>query len=232
MNPSNVDMLELAAETLATLPDEVVFLGGATVELWATDTGVPEFRPTEDVDAIVEISTLAAYYRFEDRLRGAGFVNVEEAGIICRFRHRESDFLLDVMPTEASILGFENRWQKRAFPNAEQVTLPSGRSIRAIPPTYLMATKLEAFRSRGKGDLLASKDFEDVIVLIDSREELVAEVTSAGDELRKFVSDQLAELLEMALFDSAAEGALRGGAETLERYEQVVRPRIEAIAGA
>jgi hypothetical protein len=232
MNPSNVEMLESAAATLAALPDEVVFVGGATVELWATDLGIPEFRPTEDVDAIVEISTLAAYYRFEDRLRAAGFVNMEEEGVICRFRHRESGFLLDVMPTEASILGFENHWQKKAFPRAVEVALPSGRSIRAIPPTYLMATKLEAFRSRGKGDLLASKDFEDVIVLIDSRTELVEEMASADEELRKFVSDRLAELLEIELFESAAEGALRGGPETLERYEEVVRPRIEAIVGA
>ena len=54
------------------------------------------------------------------------------------------------MPTEASILGFENRWQKEAFPHAAEVTLPSGRSIRAVPPPYLLATKWEAFRSRGK----------------------------------------------------------------------------------
>jgi UDP-glucose 4-epimerase len=38
------------------------------------------------------------------------------------------------------------------------------------PPAYLLATKLEAFRSRGKDDLYGSRDFEDIIALIDGRE--------------------------------------------------------------
>lgn len=229
MNSANVEMLELAAAALADLPDEVVFVGGATIELWATDEAAPEFRPTEDVDVIVEITTRAAYYRFEDRLRDAGFLNEEDDGVICRFRQRESGLLLDAMPTEASILGFENRWQKEAFPHAVAVVLPSGRSIRAAPPTYLLATKLEAFRARGQGDLYGSRDFEDVIVLIDSRVELVGEMTTAAPALREFASMQLGELLRHEVFESAAEGALKGGPETRERFELVVRPRIEAI---
>ena len=31
---------------------------------------------------------------------------------------------------------------------------------------YLLATKLEAFRGRGQGDLFASKDLEDVVVVV------------------------------------------------------------------
>lgn len=205
MISANVEMLELAAAALADLPDEVVFVGSATVELWATDEAAPEFRPTEDVDVIVEIATRSAYYRFEDRLREAGFLN-EGDGVICRFRQRDSGLLLDAMPTEASILGFENRWQREAFPHAVAVALPSGRSIRAISPTYLLATKLEAFRARGKGDLYGSRDFEDVVALVDSREELAGEVAAAAAELRKFVSGQLGRLLRHEVFASAAEG--------------------------
>lgn len=229
MNSANVEMLELAAAALADLPDEVVFVGGATVELWATDEAAQEFRPTEDVDVIVEITTRMAYYRFEDRLRRAGFSNEEDDGVICRFRHRDSGLLLDAMPTETSILGFDSRWQNEAFPHAVAVVLPSGSPIRAVPPTYLLATKLEAFHARGKGDLYGSRDFEDVIALIDSREELVGEMATAAAELREFVSRQLGELLRHEAFEFAAEGALKGGVETRERFELVVRPRIEAI---
>jgi hypothetical protein len=35
------------------------------------------------------------------------------------------------MPTEATILDFENHWQKKSFPHAVAVELPSGRTIRA-----------------------------------------------------------------------------------------------------
>lgn len=45
MNFENVRMLELAAEHLGDLLDEVVFVGGATVELWITDEDI--FRDTE-----------------------------------------------------------------------------------------------------------------------------------------------------------------------------------------
>lgn len=44
MNLENVRMLELAAEHLSGLLAEVVFVGGATVELWITDQAAPEFR--------------------------------------------------------------------------------------------------------------------------------------------------------------------------------------------
>lgn len=167
MNSANMAMLGLAATALGELPDDFVFVGGATVELWATDDAAPEFRPTQDVDVIVEIATRTAYYRFEDRLRRVGFVNEPRGGVMCRFRHRDSGVVVDAMPTEAEILGFENRWQKEAFPRAVEVELPSGQSIRAAPPPYLLATKLEAFRSRGKHDPFWSKDFEDVIILVE-----------------------------------------------------------------
>jgi len=112
MNSANIAMLEVAAAALGDLLNEVVFVGGATVSLWITDEAAPELRPTDDVDVIVEITTRRDYYRFESRLREAGFRNHPEDGVICRFKQPESDLLLDVMPTEASILGFENRWQK------------------------------------------------------------------------------------------------------------------------
>lgn len=227
MASANIEMLELAAGALGGLVDrDVVFVGGATVALWATDEATPEFRPTDDVDVIVEVTSLKDYYRFEEQLRSLGFVNDEE--VICRFQHPLS-LVLDVMPTEAAILGFENRWQAKAFPHAGSVELPSGRTIRAVPPAFLLGTKLEAFRSRGKGDLLGSRDFEDVITLIDRREELVGEIYDAAPELRSFVATELGELLRDDVFDSAAEGALSGGPETQARYDLVVRLRIEAI---
>ncbi|HVQ59174.1 MAG TPA: nucleotidyl transferase AbiEii/AbiGii toxin family protein [Solirubrobacterales bacterium] len=229
MNRANIAMLERAAEALGELLSELVFVGGATIELWITDPGAAEFRPTDDVDVIVEIANQRDYYRFEDRLRRAGFQNHVEDGVICRFRQPQTGLVLDVMPTEASILGFENRWQKEAFPRSLPIELPSRARIQAAPPAYLLATKLEAFRSRGKGDLYGSRDFEDIISLIDGRGELVVEVSQCPEDLRGYVSEQLQELSGAEFFDSAAEGALKGGLETRERYETIVRPRIEAL---
>ena len=175
MNPANLEMLELAFEHLGDLRDEVVFVGGATVELWITDTAAPEFRRTEDVDVVVEVTTQQDYYRLEERLRGLGFEN--DNAVICRFKRPESGLVLDVMPTEEeTILGFENRWQSEAFTHAVEVTLPKGQPIRALPPPYLLATKLEAFRKRDELDFYGSRDWGDAITLVDGRAGLVDEV--------------------------------------------------------
>ena len=232
MNLENVRMLELAAEHLDSLLAEVVFVGGATVELWITDEAAPEFRPTDDIDVIAEITTTRDFHRFEKRIRELGLENDQQSGVICRFRHPDSGLVLDIMPTEASILGFENRWQGKAFPHAVEVALPSGKGIRAIPPPYLLATKLEAFKTRGRGDLYGSRDFGDVVALIDGREELTAELADASAALREYVAGQLNELSRHPVFDNGLEGALPPSPETRARVELVIRPRIASIVGS
>ena len=181
---------------------------------------------------IAEITTTRDYHRFEKRVRELGLENDRQSGVICRFKHPDSGLLLDVIPTEASILGLDNRWLGEAFPHAAEVGLPSGRSIRAIPPPYLLATKLEAFKTRGKGDLYGSRDFGDVVALIDGREELTAEMADAPAALREYVAGQLNELSRHPVFDNGLEGALPSSPETWARVELVVRPRIAMIVGA
>lgn len=228
---TNIQMLEVAVGHLEPLLDEVVFVGGATVELWITDPVAPPLRATADVDVIVEISTRRDYYRLEKRVRSLGFDNDDETRVICRFRHPETDLILDVMPTKASILGFENRWQAEAFSHAVAVELPAGKPIRAIPPPFLLATKLEAFEGRGKLDFYGSRDFEDIVRLIDGREELATEVAVAPASLRDYVSGQLKMLSGLTLFDNGLEGTLPAGPEVRERVDEVIWPRVRELIG-
>jgi Nucleotidyl transferase AbiEii toxin, Type IV TA system len=231
MNPANLLMLEMACEHLDDLLDEVVFVGGATVELWVTDPAAPEFRLTEDVDVVVEVTTRQEYYRLENRLRELGFENDQTSGVICRFKRPESDLLLDVMPTEASILGFENRWQAESFSHAVEVALPKGQRIRALPPSYLLATKLEAFDSRHRLDFYGSRDWGDVVTLIDGREELIEELRGSPEAVRTYVADRLRELSGHRNFDSGLEGALPSGPESRDRVDLVILPRIQSLIG-
>lgn len=232
MNPANLLMLELSCDLLGDLVDEVVFVGGATVELWITDQAAPEFRLTEDVDVVVEVTTRQDYYRLEERLRNHGFENDSGSGVICRFRHPDHELLLDVMPTEASILGFENRWQAEAFSHAVEVVLPKGQAIKAVPPPYLLATKLEAFQSRNRLDFYASKDWGDVVALVDGREELIDEVEGAPEPVRVYVSERLRELSEHRNFDPGVEGALPSSPESRDRVDLVLMPRIRTLIGS
>jgi hypothetical protein len=232
MNLENLRMLEESIERLDPLLDELVFVGGATVELWISDEAAPEFRPTTDVDVIVEVTTRSEYYRFEEKIRSVGFQNDDASRVICRFKHPESELVLDVMPTEASILGFENRWQKEAFVHAVDTALPSGRRIRTIPPAFLLGTKLEAFGTRGRSDFLGSRDFSDVVTLIDGREEVVEDVAAAPEELQVFIGEQLLQLALHRDFDRGLEGALPSSPESRGRVDRVIWPRVRRLMTA
>jgi hypothetical protein len=226
----NIELLELAESALGELVDQVVFVGGATVGLWITDPAAPPVRPTDDVDVVVEVTTRTAFYDFEARLREAGFGEDQESGVICRWRHRESGLILDAMPSRADILGFQNEWQSATIPHAVPCELTSGATIKAAPPVYMLAMKLEAFKGRGKGDFLASRDFGDIVTLIDGRSELLEEVAGAGADVRVYIAEEMRRLLtEPRLMDGLA-GAMRGDPASQERVDVVVLPAFKALA--
>jgi hypothetical protein len=187
-------------------------------------------RPTKDVDVVVEVVTRTDFYAFEARLRGKGFSEDQEDGVICRWRHGASELILDAMPARADLLGFENRWQAAALPHAIQRELPSGRLIRAASPPYLLATKLEAFKSRGNANLLGSRDFSDVIALIDGRPELVDEVLAAEAEVRDYVAEELRSLLAAPRIGDGLAGAVRPDAASQARVDENIMPAINRLS--
>ena len=73
------------------------------------------------------------------------------------------------MPTDASVLGFTNPWYDEAIATAQVVELAGGLRIRLIAAPAFVATKLEAFGTRGRGDLMGSHDLEDIINVLDGR---------------------------------------------------------------
>jgi hypothetical protein len=227
----SVTLLELAARHLGPLASEVVFVGGATVELWISDEAAPDVRPTIDVDVIVDVATRGALARFEERLRAIGFREDQASGVICRWLRPGSELVLDVMPTDPSVFGFASVWQRNAVPHAVAVTLPSGAEIAVVSPPYLLATKLEAFASRGRSDFLGSRDFADVVALVDGRPELVAEVLESSPGLRHYLADQLTLHRDHPRFTTGVAGGLPGDVASQRRVAAVVLPRIDKIIG-
>jgi hypothetical protein len=224
------DLLERGAAALGDLVGEVAFVGGATIVLWITDPGAPAPRPTKDVDVVIEVTTPNAFHDFQTRLRRRVFPEDIDSGVVCRWRYDE-DLILDAMPAAGELLGFENPWQLAAMPHAARQTLSSGAEIRAITPPYLVATKLAAFAGRGRGDHLGSRDLEDIILLVDGREEVVAELSEADSAVREFVVTEVAVLLNQPRFIDAIFGFLRADMASQARAETVVLPRLRAIAG-
>ena len=77
----NILRLKVVAEVLSSLNVLFVFVGGATVSLYASDPNLAtEVRPTDDVDVVVELATYSGFVQLEERLREVGFVNDLESG--------------------------------------------------------------------------------------------------------------------------------------------------------
>ena len=57
-------------------------------------------------------------------------------------------------------------------------------AIRIVTGPFFIATKLEGFKGRGKGDFLGSHDLEDMISVVDGRATLVKEVRAGAAEFR------------------------------------------------
>jgi hypothetical protein len=220
-------LLELAAACIGGLAEEVVFLGGATIGLRVSDPAAPAVRATEDVDVVLA-ATYIELDAFASRLRGRGFR--EDREVICRYRH-PCGLVLDVMPVDSRVVGFGNRWYADAVAQAQTVTLPSGATIRAVRPPWLLATKLEAYRGRGGEDPIASPDFEDVVRLIDGPGELSAEIAAAPEPLRRYIAGELAGLAARPDFTEELAAALPPDAGTQSRIG-LVAERWEAIVAA
>lgn len=158
----NLEILLTAVERLGSLADELVFLGGCATGLLLTDPAAPQVRVTRDVDVIAEVTSLVDYHHLSERLRQRGFVEDQsERAPVCRWI--SGNLILDVMPTNPEILGFGNRWFEPALKSAATIELPSGKCIRMVSTPFFLATKLEAFDGRGRGDFVLSSDVESCI---------------------------------------------------------------------
>jgi nucleotidyltransferase AbiEii toxin of type IV toxin-antitoxin system len=221
--------LEAAAVVLGPVLDEVVFIGGATIHLWLTEPGAPPARATVDVDVICEVATRTEYYRLGSRLRERGLREAIDEPVLCRWRSTDPQLVLDVMPTDPDILGFSNAWYEEAISTATSVTLDSGAEIRAATPAPLVATKLCAWKGRGKGDLLRSLDLHDVLTLLDGRPELVDEIEAAQSDLRGYVRDELARLLTEPYIDYALDSATAGYGQLGAERARLLRRRLDRL---
>ncbi|MBX2842894.1 MAG: hypothetical protein KTR26_14080, partial [Flammeovirgaceae bacterium] len=152
MNKTNLETLQIAAEGLGELREEVVFVGGAVAELYAKNPKISDIRITMDVDCIIEISSLVGYYKLEEILRSKSFRNDQSEGApICRWLYK--DIKVDVMPTDEKILGFSNKWYKEGIASKVERKLPNGLTIYIFPVAYFLASKFEAHKNRGGKDL-------------------------------------------------------------------------------
>jgi len=229
MRDPNRQQLEAAARVLRPLLDDLVFLGGCTTGFLLSDPASAGLRPTKDVDTITEVASYAEYATLTERLRALGLTeDTSEGAPLCRWRHGQ--LIIDVMPTNEAVLGFSNRWWVPALGSAVWVSL-ADLQLRVVTPVYFLATKLEAFRARGAGDVRGSHDLEDIMTVIDGRAEIVGEVQSAPPDVRTFIADEFQQLMANRSLVDALRGFLMPDDANQARLPMLVE-RLTALAAS
>ena len=222
MNPGdpNVARVEIVAAALGDLCEQLVFVGGCAASLLIDTPSAPPIRVTYDVDVIAEVAALSGYYALEKRFAECGFArDMSEGAPICRWRVRDVE--VDLMPTDERILGFSNRWYPAAVASASSIALPSGRRIRLISAPAFLATKFEAFDTRGKSDVLISHDLEDIVNVVEGRAVIVEEIAAAESALRACLAMKFRELSRNPDFANALPG--------LVAYDELYQSRIHSV---
>lgn len=198
MNNENIARIKAVYASLEELADEVVFVGGATVALYA-DRPAGEARPTDDVDILVELLHYRDYAAIEERLRAKGFANDIESGVICRYRIQ--GIIVDVMPTGENALGFTNHWYGAGYANSIVYDIDEEYRVRIFSPAYFLASKLEAFTNRGGGDGRWSSDFEDVVYVLNNRTAIWNELRRADEGVKHYLKEQFRAWLQNDYID-------------------------------
>ena len=219
MEKSNIDRLQQVVDGLQDLGDKVVFVGGTTVRLYASDTAAVELRATMDVDCVVELFSYSEYEAFGELLRQRRFYNdISSNAPICRWVYQ--DVIVDIMPDDENILGFSNQWYKPGFDNREKYELPSGKIIYILPVTYFVATKLDAVVGRGGNDLRISHDFEDLIYVLNYCPEFKMRLRDAEENIKEHIKCHFQMLLNRINIREEIECVLPIGEE--ERVDYII----------
>jgi len=218
MSNESITRIKVVYHALEELGKDVVFVGGATVSLYA-DRPAGEARPTDDVDILVELMHYNDYALVEEKLRLKGFINDSESGVICRYKVQ--GIIVDVMPTGENALGFTNNWYEPGYATAMTHILDENNNIKIFQPVYFLASKIEAFKDRGGGDGRWSSDFEDIVYVLNNRTTVWQEMQEAENKVKSYLKGEFRAFLDSDFIDEWISAHL-------EFYEQ---GRIRTILG-
>ena len=189
---TNLARIRAVAQALKPLNQKVVFVGGATVALYTDPQMAQEVRPTDDVDVVVELATYGDYVALEERLRAIGFVNDTASKVVCRYKIQ--GITVDIMPTDPQVIGFSNQWYAEGFAHSISFEVGAGLEVQIFPLAYLLASKLEAFFSRGNSDFLFSRDFEDIVYVFENAVGLEEAFAEASGNLSVYLREAISGL--------------------------------------
>lgn len=197
---ANIEAVKTVARALRDINNRVVYVGGVVTALYADDPAAEDARPTKDVDIMVQIASINELSRLEEDLAERGFTRDPFENVICRFRL--GDILVDVMSTSEVGWASSNRWFESGMKNLRKVDIGNA-EINVLDTPHFLATKFEAYSSRGQNDPRTSWDFEDIVYILDNNLGLVEEVAKSSAEVRSYLVKWFKDITESSLMQEA-----------------------------
>jgi predicted nucleotidyltransferase len=194
----NITRIKVVHSALGELATKTIFVGGATASLYA-DRPYDDTRVTDDIDVIVELFDYKGFAEIEEKLRAKGFKNDFESRVICRYKYQ--GLIVDIMPTDETVLGFSNKWYASGFKQAIDFEIDEACTVKIFTAAYFLASKLEAFKSRGNNDGRTSTDFEDIIFVLNTRNAIWQDLQDAPPEVNEYLKLEFRTLLANQYFD-------------------------------
>lgn len=201
------EQLKLVVEDLGVFVPRLVFTGGLVLGLYCQRPPMFRIRPTKDADVVIACASHAAYVELQTALGQVGTRPYIGEGDepICRMV-TAGGHLLDLMPTEAGVLGFGNRWFTLGYKTAQPCDIGASQPIQIFPPPVYAAAKAEAYNGRGAAEPMFSHDLEDFLVLVACRLSLAEEIAACDSELRSYLVIFAEEVLGLPRLDEIVEG--------------------------
>ncbi|NOU46434.1 MAG: hypothetical protein HOO86_05150 [Bacteroidales bacterium] len=188
----NMAVVAEVAQALCELKSQMIFIGGAVVSLYADDRAADEIRPTADIDLTINLLNFKDWTRMQQRLAELRFFPDPYGHAICSYKYK--NIPVDIMPAEDGPLGPANKWYKMGFDNL-YTTKAMDVEIQVLPAPVYLATKFEAFKSRGL-DYRTSHDFEDIMYILDNRISLGSEIKQANPDIRAFLKLEFNKIMQ------------------------------------
>ena len=217
--------IKKVATALKDLNTQVMYVGGAIVSIYIDDPTADDVRPTKDIDISTQILSLGELEQLRLKLIERGFKQSWEDEVICRFRIE--DIKVDVMGTTPIGWAPANPWFESGFAKKQLVKVEDA-DIYILPLSYYLCTKFSAFYDRGATDPRTSKDFEDVVYLLNYTSNIKEQIISAPSDVQTYLKNAFKEILDK---DTLKEAILCNlfHENQMIRYEKIIQTLKEIV---
>ncbi len=220
----NIGVVAEVAKALCELKEQMVFIGGSVISLYANDPAADEIRPTADIDLTIRLINFNDWNQLQERLGKLGFFPDPFGHAICSYKYK--DIPVDIMASKNGPHGPSNRWYEIGFDHLIKIKAKD-EEIRVFSAPCYLATKFEAYNDRGR-DYRTSHDFEDIIYVLDNRTTIVDEIKMAPKQVMDFLKSEIQKITTSPYFDEITEAHLHP--LMVEERQPLLKEKLNQIA--